>query len=102
MNLFDGIIVLISIFELIFFGGNNKAVSAFRAVRIFRTFRVLRVTRLMRSLEFMVKIIHVISKILNSFLCIAILLFLFIFIYSLLGMQIYGGNFSSLKNNYVR
>ena len=57
MNIFDGLIVLLSIFETVFLSGGNKAVSAFRAVRIFRTFRVLRVTRLLRSLEFMAKII---------------------------------------------
>lgn len=57
MNIFDGSIVLLSLFELIFLSGTNKAVSAFRAVRIFRTFRVLRVTRLLRTLEFMATII---------------------------------------------
>ena len=36
MNIFDGAIVLISIFELIFFESGNKAVTAFKAVRILR------------------------------------------------------------------
>jgi hypothetical protein len=85
MNIFDGSIVLLSIFEMIFFSG-NKAVSAFRAVRIFRTFRVLRVTRLLRGLKFMQIIIEVVGKVINSFMYISMLLFLFIFIYSLLGM----------------
>jgi hypothetical protein len=54
LNIFDGIIVMLSIFEMtIINGSGSKAVSAFRAVRIFRTFRVLRVTRLLRSLAFM-------------------------------------------------
>ena len=58
MNIFDGCIVILSIFEMtLFSGGGSKAVSAFRAVRIFRTFRVLRVTRLLRSLAFMQVII---------------------------------------------
>jgi hypothetical protein len=57
MNIFDGTIVLLSVFELVFFSGGNSAVSAFRSVRIFRTFRVLRVTRLLRGLEFMGTII---------------------------------------------
>lgn len=87
MNIFDGLIVSISIFELLFLtGGSNKAVSAFRAVRIFRTFRVLRVTRLLRGLQFMGKIVNVVNKTLDSFIYIALLLFLFIFIFSLLGM----------------
>ena len=51
MNIFDAIIVILSLAELFFFGGSGtSAISAFRSVRIFRAFRVLRVTKLMRSL----------------------------------------------------
>lgn len=51
MNIFDSIIVSLSLIELFIFGsGGGSAISAFRSVRIFRTFRVLRVTRLVRSL----------------------------------------------------
>jgi hypothetical protein len=54
MNIFDAIIVILSLIELAIFGdGGGSAISAFRSVRIFRTFRVLRVTRLIRSLEYM-------------------------------------------------
>jgi len=86
INIFDGFIVSISMVEMIMFSGGSKAVSAFRAVRIFRTFRVLRVTRLLRSLKFMTTIMSVINRTIDSFMYIALLLFLFIFIYSLLGM----------------
>ncbi|KRX08852.1 hypothetical protein PPERSA_08956 [Pseudocohnilembus persalinus] len=99
MNVFDGVIVLLSIFELIFFSGKNSAVSAFRALRILRTFRVLRVTRLLRGLQFMAKIIQVIQRTMDDFVWVAVLLFLFIFIYSLLGMQIYGGEFDFPDND---
>ena len=54
---------------------------------------MLRVTRLLRALAFMKIIINVVGKAISSFMYIAILLFLFIFIYSLLGMQLYGGKF---------
>lgn len=52
MNIFDAIIVALSLVELFFFGGGSgkSSLSAFRSVRIFRAFRVLRVTKLMRSL----------------------------------------------------
>lgn len=53
MNIFDGFIVMLSLFELIFLTGNGSSFSAFRAVRILRVFRVLRVARLIRSLKFM-------------------------------------------------
>ena len=41
----------------------------------------------------MMNIITVISRSLSSFVYLAMLLLLFAFIYSLLGMQIFGGNF---------
>lgn len=85
MNLFDGLVVILSLVEIIFMSGKNSAMSAFRSVRIFRTFRVLRVTRLLRALSFMKVIISVISRSIQSFIYVALLLVLFIFIYSLLG-----------------
>ena len=48
MNIFDALIVTLSIVELAIFGNGGSAISAFRSVRIFRTFRVLRVTKLVR------------------------------------------------------
>jgi hypothetical protein len=67
MNIFDSLIVLLSLVELIFLNesGGTGAVSAFRSFRLFRllrTFRVLRVTRLLRSLEFMQKIVDSVSR----------------------------------------
>jgi len=57
MNLFDCLIVILSLFDQISSsgggGGGKKAVSAFKTVRLFRTFRVLRVTKLLRSLAYM-------------------------------------------------
>jgi hypothetical protein len=102
MNIFDGSIVTLSILEMtLFTGKGGKAVSAFRAVRIFRTFRVLRVTRLLRSLAFMQVIIQVISTTMEKFMYICILMFLFVIIYALLGMQLYVGKFD-LYNNTIR
>lgn len=97
MNIFDGLIVSLSIFEIFFMSGGTKAMSAFRAVRIFRAFRVLRVTRLLRGLEFMHKIVNVVNRTLDSFIYIALLLFLFCFIFTLLGMQLYGGRLETLE-----
>jgi len=93
MNYLDGGIVLLSIVELAFFSGERSSLSAFRTVRIFRTFRVLRVARLLRTLHSMQIIIGVISRAISSFVYIAILLLLFIFIYALLGMSLFGGKF---------
>ena len=55
MNVFDGLIVILSIVELVLIGNGdpnkNSAFSAFRSIRLFRTFRVLRVTRLIRLIH---------------------------------------------------
>ena len=50
MNYIDGLVVILSLVELIFIS-RSSAFSAFRAIRIFRAFRILRVARLFRYLE---------------------------------------------------
>ena len=50
MNIFDAVIVALSIFDMVFLSGSSggSSLSAFRSLRILRVFRVLRVTRLLR------------------------------------------------------
>jgi hypothetical protein len=96
-NVFDAFVVAISMVELVINslgnGGNGGATSGLKAVRIFRIFRVLRVTRLLRSLKFMKVIIDVLKSTFEQFMYIALLMFLFVFIFTLLGTQIFGGGF---------
>ena len=98
-NLLDGAVVLISIIEMIMQsaggggGGGGGNLQAFRTVRVFRTFRVLRVTRILRSLKSMAMIIGVIQRAFMDFVWITILMFVFIFIYTLLGRQIFQGRY---------
>ncbi|KAL4477028.1 hypothetical protein ABPG72_011725 [Tetrahymena utriculariae] len=98
MNIFDAIIVILSILELAVLSGTSS-VSAFRSLRILRVFRVLRVTRLLRSLQFMKVLIAAISSTLEQFIYILLLLFLIMFIYALLGMNIFGGNWPTFNSN---
>ena len=102
MNYLDGSVVILSIVELAFLSNSGGALSAFRAVRIFRTFRVLRVARLLRSMQSMQVIIGVIGRSISSFIYLALLLLLFIFIYSLMGMQLYGGQFKDFPGEKPR
>ena len=90
MNYMDGGIVIMSLVEMAFLSGSG-ALSAFRSIRMFRTLRVLRVARLLRGLKSMMNIIAVIQRSISSFIYLGMLLFLFIFIYALLGMQLFGG-----------
>jgi hypothetical protein len=95
-NIFDGAVIVVSMVELVInFSEDNvtggSAVSAFRALRILRIFKVLRLTRILRSLKFILVIITVITETVEQYLYVAIMLLLFLLIYALLGMQIYGG-----------
>lgn len=92
MNLFDASIVAISMAEIIFIESQNS--TTIKTLKTLKAFRVLRVMRLLRSLKFMNMIIEVLSKTLASFIYIAILLVLFLFIYALLGMKLFGGEFN--------
>ncbi|CDW83739.1 cation channel family protein [Stylonychia lemnae] len=83
LNYMDGAIVILSLVELVFMGGKGS-LKALRSIRIIRTFRVLRVARLLRGLKSMMNIIAVIQRSISSFIYLAMLLFLFIFIYALL------------------
>ena len=120
LNYLDGFVVILSLVELIFLSGQGsfsafRAVRVFRVVRMLRTFRVVRIARLFRALEEMRKLIRVISETLSSFAFVGLLLLLFIFIYTLFGMQLFGGrfnfpnpqdnprqNFDSFSNAFVR
>ena len=57
MNLLDGAVVMLSIFEMvlkeILRSKKSMGFSALKTVRMFRTFRVFRITRLLRALESM-------------------------------------------------
>eukprot|EP01083_Nonionella_stella_P298210 1012462_1 len=93
-NRFDAIIACLSIVEyLIEKAAVFTVIRAFRAVRSLRMIRVLRVVKIVRYLESLQRLVWVISKSLTSMSYIAMLLFLFIFCYAILGMQLFGGKF---------
>ena len=91
VNLFDATVVAISMVEIIFI--ESKDSTTMKTLKTLKAFRVLRVMRLLRSLKFMGMIVEVLSKTLASFIYIAMLLVLFLFIYALLGMKLFGGEF---------
>lgn len=95
MNWLDGSIVSLSIIEMILINlsGSGSDFSAIKTVRVLRTLRVLRIVRLLRSLESMQIIMSVLIRSASSFAYITMLLFVFLFIFTLLGMQLFGGNF---------
>lgn len=94
MNYFDIIVVTLSLVEIFLISEGTSAISAFRAIRIFRIFRVLKVIRLFRYLKSLENLLKLIGNSIASFSYLFLLLLLFQLIFTLLGMQIYGGTFN--------
>ena len=85
MNKFDFFIVVTSIMELMFAGGG--------ALSVLRAFRLMRVFKLARFLPSLKKQMQVIAKSLGGAGDFSIVLILFIFIFAVLGMYLFGGKF---------
>ncbi|CAM9511307.1 unnamed protein product, partial [Ectocarpus fasciculatus] len=104
LNIFDAVVVLISVVELIvtppvLFGGDpmsgGGAVTALRCFRIFRVFKVF--TRWTKMKMLLKRILNIVLQTLN----LLILLFLFLFINTLLGMQFFANVFRFGADGYV-
>ncbi len=98
LHLFDSSIVIFSLIELML-TGSKTVFSAFRAIRILKTFRVLRVARLFRYLQPLARILKVIGASISKIIYLALLLLLFIVIFALVGMEIFGGKFNFEEGN---
>ena len=87
-NVFDGFIVILSCLEIILFysgvvGDGGSVISAFRAFRLLRIFKLAKKWTELRKL---MKIIYLCLKDVSYF---SVLLLLFMFIYTLIGMELY-------------
>uniref|UniRef100_A0A672LQ10 Voltage-dependent T-type calcium channel subunit alpha-1I-like n=1 Tax=Sinocyclocheilus grahami TaxID=75366 RepID=A0A672LQ10_SINGR len=85
-NIFDGIIVIISVCEIV--GQCDGGLS------VLRTFRLLRVIKLVRFMPALRRQLVVLMKTMDNVATFCMLLMLFIFIFSILGMHIFGCKFS--------
>ncbi|XP_053412030.1 voltage-dependent T-type calcium channel subunit alpha-1H isoform X2 [Nycticebus coucang] len=85
-NIFDGIIVVISVWEIV--GQADGGLS------VLRTFRLLRVLKLVRFLPALRRQLVVLVKTMDNVATFCMLLMLFIFIFSILGMHLFGCKFS--------
>jgi hypothetical protein len=94
-NFFDGFIVVVSIFEIVlsppaFLGGSGSAGGAISALRTFRVFRLLKLARRWRRLQSLLKTVVAALK---SGVYFILLMCLFVFIYTLVGMQLFANKF---------
>eukprot|EP01022_Parablepharisma_sp_SALTPOND_P016346 TRINITY_DN2382_c0_g1_i1.p1 TRINITY_DN2382_c0_g1~~TRINITY_DN2382_c0_g1_i1.p1 ORF type:complete len:1853 (+),score=104.69 TRINITY_DN2382_c0_g1_i1:61-5559(+) len=95
INCADGLVVILSIVELVFLGSSHVT-SSFRSLQAFRTlraFRLIRMVRCLRASNSMKLLVQIVASIMVSFVYIGVLLIIFTFIYSLLGMRLFGGRF---------
>jgi hypothetical protein len=93
-NQFDAFIVITSMIELISaLTASDDDESGGGFITVLRAGRLFRVFKLARSWDALRKVLQTVTKTLPNLLPLFIILCLFIFIYSLLGMQLYGGGF---------
>ncbi|XP_077130492.1 voltage-dependent T-type calcium channel subunit alpha-1H isoform X3 [Ranitomeya variabilis] len=90
-NIFDGIIVVISVWEII--GQSDGGLS------VLRTFRLLRVLKLVRFMPALRRQLVVLMKTMDNVATFCMLLMLFIFIFSILGMHLFGCKFNLRADN---
>jgi hypothetical protein len=72
---------------------SRSGLSALRTLRVFRAFRAFRAARMFRSMSYMQVIIRNFTKSINNFIYVGLLLLLFVVVFALLGMQLFGGQF---------
>ncbi|XP_031168050.1 voltage-dependent T-type calcium channel subunit alpha-1G isoform X11 [Sander lucioperca] len=84
-NIFDGIIVVISVWEIV--GQQGGGLS------VLRTFRLMRVLKLVRFMPALQRQLVVLMKTMDNVATFCMLLMLFIFIFSILGMHLFGCKF---------
>jgi len=90
INRIDFFIILLSYVQIII---TANSADLLKYVRFLTAFKVLRIARLSRKSKFLKFIISIIRQALSSFLYLFVLLILFIFVYTLIGMQLFGGTF---------
>ena len=90
-NCLDGSIVLLSVFEIIMdFLAAGTGVR-FSFLRMLRMLRVLRILRLMRTWRGLYEVVSILLRAAPQMANIVFLILIFIFMFSLIGMQLFGG-----------
>ncbi|THD27891.1 Voltage dependent calcium channel [Fasciola hepatica] len=90
-NIFDFMVVIASLFEIIwqiFYPSDSFGFSALRSIRLLRIFKITRYWASLRNL-----VLSLLNA-MRSILSLLFLLFLFMLIFALLGMQLFGGEFN--------
>ncbi|XP_054728206.1 uncharacterized protein LOC129237458 [Anastrepha obliqua] len=93
-NVFDGIIVILSVIEICQqFRNGNGGGGGGSGLSVLRTFRLLRILKLVRFMPNLRRQLFVMLRTMDNVAVFFSLLVLFIFIFSILGMYLFGGKF---------
>jgi hypothetical protein len=87
-NVLDLVVVVASLCELLL--QRSEGVSVLRGIRIFRLLRVLRVVRVFRDMRALHLFVQVFVESLHDFGLFVLFLFIFIYMFAVLGMQFFG------------
>nr|XP_034187863.1 voltage-dependent T-type calcium channel subunit alpha-1G isoform X2 [Osmia lignaria] len=90
-NVFDGVVVVLSVVEI--FQAFVEERSGSSGLSVLRTFRLLRILKLVRFLPNLRRQLFVMLRTMDNVAVFFSLLVLFIFIFSILGMYLFGGKF---------
>eukprot|EP01138_Halocafeteria_seosinensis_P014026 gb/GECG01014323.1/.p1 GENE.gb/GECG01014323.1/~~gb/GECG01014323.1/.p1 ORF type:complete len:1981 (+),score=157.66 gb/GECG01014323.1/:1-5943(+) len=91
-NLFDGTIVFVSVLEVLLLFTVGSALPGISVLRAFRLFRTFKVAKFWKSLDRLLRtIVHSIAGVTYA----SLLLLVIMFVYILLGMQIFGGGWEA-------
>jgi hypothetical protein len=85
----DFVLIVVSIITMSISGGEGSGFSAFRALRVFRIFRLL------SKFESLQTVLEGILQSVASIGYLSFLIFLFLYVYSILGMQVFGTDYAS-------
>ncbi|KNC50163.1 voltage-dependent T-type calcium channel subunit alpha-1I [Thecamonas trahens ATCC 50062] len=92
-NVFDSLVVALSILEVAL--GWSSAISVFRVVRLLRVVRILRVMRFVNRLSSLRRLLDTVTSGIAAVSYTAVLLFLLLFIFAIVGMELFGGSYSA-------
>lgn len=89
---FDGFIAVLSVCELILtrtVESSNSGNSGKSAVSVFRSLRLVRLLKMVKQWKSLHSLLHTLGQVASDVRSVGMLLFLFVFMYALLGMQIF-------------
>mmetsp|Transcript_36766 Transcript_36766/g.72162 ORF Transcript_36766/g.72162 Transcript_36766/m.72162 type:complete len:1575 (+) Transcript_36766:44-4768(+) len=96
-NLFDLLIVILSVVDLILDLSTNNSTSA-----NFSAFRLMRLLRLVNNIKLLKKVITIMAKTVPTVLSLAVLLSFFTFFFSYIGVQLFAGKMKDEEGEIAR